>query len=175
MRDLPSMCIAKRRGDLPNHAGRHFLVDVLVLHDAVEELSAFAIFHDEVCVATLIVEFVQLADIRVVEVFHELHLGIERIGKSAIRILDNPFDDDNPILYFSIPRDEDLSVTSFSNFVCINVVSLPDINLNSLWEEAPDIHRQSLPAGLSTCTRLIRVCRADPFLKELVGGSRCLG
>mmetsp|Transcript_89831 Transcript_89831/g.159784 ORF Transcript_89831/g.159784 Transcript_89831/m.159784 type:complete len:232 (-) Transcript_89831:354-1049(-) len=66
MCNVPIMCVHQGTGGLPHDFCCDGLLDEALLHDAVEDLPALAVLHDEKHEATLLIRFHELANVGVV-------------------------------------------------------------------------------------------------------------
>jgi len=74
MHDVPLVAVSKREEDLPHNVGCVGFGKALTLDDLVEELAAFAQFSDEVELSIVLEDFLQLHNVRVVNLRQKLYL-----------------------------------------------------------------------------------------------------
>mmetsp|Transcript_36449 Transcript_36449/g.104998 ORF Transcript_36449/g.104998 Transcript_36449/m.104998 type:complete len:356 (-) Transcript_36449:152-1219(-) len=138
VRDPAVVRVLQRAGGLAHDVCRRLLIDVPVVHDAVENLPPLAVLHDEEHESALLVGLEELADVWVVELLHDLHLFLK--GLLLLFVEDGDLLDRNhAILHFAVARDEHLAVAAGADLVRVDFVALGDLHADTLRHEGLDV------------------------------------
>mmetsp|Transcript_85372 Transcript_85372/g.226641 ORF Transcript_85372/g.226641 Transcript_85372/m.226641 type:complete len:226 (+) Transcript_85372:1313-1990(+) len=126
--------VLQRTGALFHNVGSGGLVYAALLHDAVKHFAALAELHDEEHEFALLIGLQELADVRVVELLHDLRLLHE--GRLLFVIEDDDLlDRHEAVLDLPILCDKNLSITARADLMCVNVVAPRDLRVHALRHE----------------------------------------